>query len=574
VAQQGNGGTKAAVADAVNPVDGPPLLPHPHKVYTDTAHNKLFWPMDKQFYVRLTGSPDDNAPSFLLQRVTPESDISTEKYNKEGIALEIQGPQFIRWFNYVTKQTVNLQFFTDGAPPVTKATCSGAPTSAEGGKIYYGVGLHCSLASEDELSGVETTFLSIDDAPYKPYTKEIALDKEKPVVLRSYAVDNVGYAENPSTMRFIVDLTPPVTTHAIAGNALGTVLSTQARFHISSTDALSGVATVHARFDKQDFKLITDGQMTVEALTDGDHSLSYYAVDHVSNRETEHVIPFYVDRTPPTVESKVVGDLFLAPTGTRYISGRSKIELTAQDNKIGVDKIVYAFDGVKYDTYSNLFSPPTKAGTAKISYRASDKLGNTSQVATLPYLMDLAPPQSSYKIVGPSYQVRSDFYITSASRIALSSTDDASGVKQIQYQPEGSPQAGVYTTPLAFPDEGRRLLRYWGTDKVENRELDRALILITDNTPPDIFANFSLAPTKAGDAQNPPVYRPMTSLFLGATDNAAGVRKIFYSFDGGKEMEYSTPLVLAKDGTFDLLIRAEDNLGNQSSKHLRFVIHT
>jgi hypothetical protein len=95
---------------------------------------------------------------------------------------------------------------------------------------------------------------------------------------------------------------------------------------------------------------------------------------------------------------------------------------------------------------------------------------------------------------------------------------------------------------------------------------------ITDNSPPQIFANFSLNKNATTDSEGLPVYRRQTSLFLGATDNISGVHKIYYSFDGGKEMEYSTPLVLDREGTFDLEIRVDDNLGNPASKHLRFVI--
>lgn len=552
--------------------DAPQVPAHPHKIYVDEKQNKLFWPMDKPFWVRLAASPDADAPSYLLQRVAPESDVSTEKYNKQGIALEIQGKQFVRWFNYVTKQNVNLEFFTDGEPPRTKATCGGAPTATVAQKTYYGKGLRCSLASEDELSGVETTYLSIDGAPYKPYPGEIPLDKEKEVALRYYAVDHVGYAEAPSTLQFTVDLSAPVTSDAITGNALGNVLSTQARFRITSTDALSGVANVQARFDKQEFKPVTTGEVSVESLPDGEHSLSYYAVDRVSNRETEHVVPFYLDRTPPTVGAAVVGDLFEAANGVRYVSGRSQARLTAEDNKSGVDKIEYSFDGARFQQYASVFPLPVKSGAGRLSYRAADKLGNTSAVAVLPYSMDLTAPQSTHRIVGPQDQQRSDVYIIGATRIELAATDDASGVKQIQYQTEDAAEPQVYTGPLSFPEEGRRLLRYWSTDRVNNRELDQALVLITDNTPPQIFANFSLAATSAGGSQSAPVYRRQTSLFLGATDNAAGVHKIYYSINGGKEAEYKTPLVLDREGTFDLLIRADDNVGNQSTKRLHFVV--
>ena len=553
--------------------DGPPMLDHPHKVFVDAPNNKLYWPMDKPFWVRLAVSPDADAPSYLLQRVTPDSEISTEKYDKQGIELEIQNGQFIRWYNYVTKQNTNLEFYSDGDPPITKATCSGAPTYVDGLKTFYGVGLHCALASEDDLSGVETTYQSLDGAPYAAYAKDLVFDREKPVVFRYYAVDRVGYAEKPQALKFIVDLTAPTTTHAIAGNAIGTVLSTQAKFTIASTDALSGVSIVRARFDKQEFAPVKDGQVTVESLPDGDHTLSYYAVDRVDNRETEHVVPFYVDRIPPTVGADVVGDLFVAPGGTRYVSSRSQIKLSAQDNKIGLDKIEYSLDAAAFQPYGDLFLLPAHAGPAKLSYRASDKLGNMSAVATLPYTMDLAPPESTYHITGPMYHERTDFYITSASHVELTSTDDLSGVQKIEYMSEDAPQPQTYSSILAFPKEGRRLLRYWGTDRVNNRELERGLALVTDNTPPDIFANFSLTSTPTTDAQGLPVYRRLTSLFLAATDNASGVRKIYYSFNGGKETDYSTPIVLDHDGTFDLLIRAEDNLGNQSTKHVRFAVH-
>jgi len=552
--------------------DGPPVIPSPHKIYVDTADNKLFWPYDMPFWVRLTASPDPNAPSYLLQRVAPESDITTDQYNKQGIALEIQGKQFIRWYNYVTKQTVNLMFFTDGAPPVTRATCSGAETAVVASTTFYGRGLQCSLAAQDELSGVENTYFSLNDQPYQPYSSTLALNKQQPVVLRYYAVDHVGFAEKPLALRFTVDLTPPTTTDAITGNALGTVLSSQAKFRITSTDALSGVATIHARFDAQDYKLITEDELAPSDLTDGPHTLSYYAVDRVGNREAAHDVQFYLDRVAPTVEAKVLNDLWLSPSGTRFISSRSKVELTSQDNKSGVAKIEYAFEPSKYQLYSSPFLMPNHAGSAKVMYQATDKLGNTSPPATLPYVMDTVPPQSTYNIVGPKYQVRSDIYITSATRIELSSTDDASGVEQLLYQVEGAPEAQPYTTPLSYPEEGRRLVRYWSTDHVENRELDRALVLITDNTPPQIFANFSIAPVLASNANGVAEYRRLTSLFLGATDNAAGVHKIYYSFDGGKESEYSTPLVLDHAGTFDLLIRVDDNLGNQSTKRIRFVI--
>jgi hypothetical protein len=560
-------------ASASGGSDGPPLLPHPHKVYVDAAANRLYWPMDKPFWVRLATSADPNAPSFLLKRVAPESNETTADYNKQGISLEIQGKQFIRWFNYVTKQTVNLEFFTDGAPPVTTATCTGAPTAVVASTTYYGKGLECALASQDNLSGVAHTYYSLDDHAWQPYATALVFDKEKPVTLRYYAVDHVGYAEKPLTMRFIVDLTPPDTVDAITGNAIGKVLSTQADFRITSTDALSGVASVMARFDDQDYAPVVNEQVSVSKLPDGEHTLSYYAVDRVSNQETAHVVHFYLDRLPPVVQAHVIGDKYIAPDGTRYVSARSLVKLTAHDNKIGVQGITYQFEKQPFESYGQPFNLPPTSGSAKLLYRATDRLGNISDISVLPYTMDITAPTTSYRITGPSYRERSDIYITQATRIELSATDDLSGVKEIQYQAVGAAEPTTYTAPFGFATEGRRMLRYWSTDRVNNRETDQALVLITDNTPPKIFANFSLSPTTASGPEGLPVYRTGTSLFLGATDNASGVQQIYYRIDGGKEQEYKTPLTLNRPGKYDLLIRADDNLGNESTKDLKFVIN-
>jgi hypothetical protein len=71
---------KAAAVEAPKPVapDGPPVAASPHKIFVDAAENKIYWPMDMPFWVRLAASPDANAPSYLLQRVAPEPDMKSD----------------------------------------------------------------------------------------------------------------------------------------------------------------------------------------------------------------------------------------------------------------------------------------------------------------------------------------------------------------------------------------------------------------------------------------------------------------------------------------------------------------
>jgi|CXWL01.1.fsa_nt_gi hypothetical protein len=574
----------AALAVALTPPAGaaPPVVKkHPHKVFVDELKEKIFWPMDMPFWVRLAPSPEEGTPSFLLKRVTPESDVTKEQYSNEGIALEIQGKQHIRWFNVVTNKTVHLQFFTDGEPPVSKETLFGAPTAAvtaaSGKRTFYGKGLKGSLSSEDALAGVDTTFFSIDEAEYQPYKDELAFDKEKEIMLRYYAVDRIGYANAPSAVSFTVDLTPPSSTHKVVGNALGDVLSAQASFAVASTDALSGLEAIHARFDgRGEFRVTGGANQTVDALQDGEHVLAYYAVDRVANQEAPHEHRFYVDRTPPVVSSAIGGDRYVPKAGPDFVSSRSNVALQATDNKIGVEEITYAIGAGPFLRYTGPLSLPQKPGEVKVFFRGRDKLGNASEVRTQLARVDLTPPTTASRFVGPSFSQRTVVWMTRETAVHLSATDDASGVERIDYQIDQGPVTRYAAgAPIQIPEEARHVLRFWSLDNVSNKELEQALVIITDNSPPEIFSTFSVASTGTQTGENGeslPVYPTFTTLFLGATDNSAGVKSITYSLDGAKEKEYQQTLVFEREGRFDLLVRTEDNTGNATTKRVKFAV--
>jgi len=78
------------------------------------------------------------------------------------------------------------------------------------------------------------------------------------------------------------------------------------------------------------------------------------------------------------------------------------------------------------------------------------------------------------------------------------------------------------------------------------------------------------APGKDGSEID--VYPRYTSLFFGAVDNSAGIAGIWYSANGAKEVQYSTPLMFNDEGDFTLEVRLVDNVGNPSSETVRFII--
>ncbi len=549
-------------------------IQHEIRVHVDDETHAVYWPKDKKFWIRLATSEDDDASSFLLREMGPQSKLTSEDYFSSGITLDISGPQFIRWYNSVSRDTVALKFYSDGNAPTSKVTLIEAPLF-EGSKNFYGKGLKCTLESSDDLSGVADIYYSVDGDTFRVYNSTLTLDQEKPYHLRYYAVDKVGYAAEPEVVEFSVDLTPPVTRHESVNNFIGDVLSPGTTFNLASTDAISGLDNIFYKFDDAaDFITYEGGEIPIEALNDGEHHLMYYSIDKVANTEEVIDYPFYLDKVPPVADIEVVGDNFAPTEGNDYVSPRSKIELSATDNKIGVDHIEYTINAGDFTNYNDPFGGPGTEGDFTVSYKAVDKLGNMSETKELGLRMDLKPPESKFDFTGAHYAQSGVVWMTRDTRVVLSATDNACGVLKTEYKIAEDPTT-QYMDPFQIQEEGRYLLKYWSFDMVNNREADQSVMLIVDNTPPKIVETFSIVAsdttqTDTGDSM--PVFPKFTSVFLATVDNSAGIDGIWYSINGAEEKPFSETLFFEENGTYNIKVRSQDHVGNESTTEFSFMI--
>lgn len=566
---------------SVGAQDVAPPPEHERKVYIDEKEQHIYWPMSMPFWVRLTASPEKDAPSYLLQKVYPGSGGGSGSLLKNGITLEIEGRQFIRWYNVKTDETVYLKFYADGEPPVTVEALEGAPIWTAGEKVFYGKGLGCTLSSGDGVSGVEQIYMSMDGKEFENYTGPFVLDVEKDYHLRFYAVDRVGYAGAPVTVRFTVDHTPPETRYQVHTNFSGDVLSTATTLQLISGDGSSGLSDIFYLMDDQAEPSLYKGkEIALDGLPDGDHCLTYYSVDNVRNFEEKKTYDFYLDRIPPESESRFTVDHHREDS-VDYISPRTLIELSASDNKIGVERIEYLFREDKkvqkqeYLTYSEPFKTPFKSGTHSVVFRAVDKLGNLSAETELPVRMDDTAPRSTYSIEGPRHKIRDTIWITRNTTISLSAVDDAAGVRDIHYQLGAKAEHKIYTDPIVFSDENRYLFKFYSVDRVANREIEQPYVLVVDNTPPKVIKTFSLAPTGTEadeDGNEIDIYPRYTSLFLGAVDNSVGIAGVWYILNDDEEKEYSSPFMFKEDGKYTLNLRLRDHVGNAAEETIRFIV--
>lgn len=550
---------------------------HEPKVYV-SPEDKMFWPKDMPVYVRLSSSPDDGDAGYLMRSE------STAQY-ADPYYFDTEGVNYIRTRHAIDKKTgmpvyppteVVWEVYRDGTPPVTEIAYNKIRFLRQKGKVHATPGLEAVLSSADAMSGVESIFYSLDQAPYAPYKSPLVFSEEKEYLLKFYAVDNVGNAEEEKSVSIIIDNTPPKSAHSFAGDVKDGTVSGRAILELTSDDSLTGVKAIYYRIDDQPEKTY-DKPVHLSTLPEGEHSIAYYGMDHLDRQEQERIVHFFIDNTPPIITSDLLGDNFISG-GKEYSSGRTRVKLTAIDNKAGVNKIYYSINGGEPQEYDSPFFLSGAQGSQKINYYAVDHVGNKSSSAigseniSTPYL-DLTGPELSYNIIGPRFTARDTLFVSDKSKIDLRAIDPESGLQRIVYKINQSEEI-LYDEPFSVDREGLCQIVFYGYDNVNNSSKYN-FSLVVDKKAPEIFPVLSggAIGTRTSEYGALGIYPAYSVLFLAATDSVAGFEKLHYSINGGKENEYLSPLKGFVKGTlYQIMVSADDKVGNKKISELKFYI--
>jgi hypothetical protein len=477
------------------------------------------------------------------------------------------------------KQEILYEIYADGLAPKTNSLFKNAPTYSSKNK-YFGKGLLVDLNAKDYGSGLENIYYRLDSDGFKEYSSSLQMDKEGEIKLYYYSSDNVGNSEKVKNKNFVVDLTPPSTEHSINGIVFEeNILSPTSSFKISSTDNLSGLKNTFYIFDESN-KFIYGSQVKLSNLKDGNHVLKYWSIDNVKNSELENAktFSFYLDKIAPVSKLDIVGDLFLGKYN--YVSERTEFKLSSTDNKAGVKNIHYRINGKERYTYSGNFKLPSEQGLYNIKYDAIDNVENLSKNYYKTVFLDNNPPQTWIKYGSPQFFKNGELFISKKTKVILNSKDSESGVKNTLYSIDS--EAMKDYNSFVVENEGKHVINFYSIDNVNNVHDERKSKCHVDNTPPEIFHNFSIEPsgTKNKKGENLNIYPNYTRLYLGATDEKVGTDKILYSIGDGKLVPYSSGSSLdiselntfLKNKLYEVNIQAIDKLGNKSEKTIKFFV--
>ncbi len=549
------------------------------KSYVD-QEGKLYWNKHMPVYLFI-GSTPSKADHMLENTSTPE--YANPHY------LDTEGINFIRSkdaFDIETQRIVEprievmYEVYADGLPPLSAISLDNAPRYTAGGNIYYGKGLTATVTSKDQISGVEQIFYKINTSSFSPYQNIIDMATEGEYAISFYAKDNVGNAEQTKSFAFIVDTTHPESNLNINGITDDNVIAGGSKIYILTEDNLSGVRRTYYKFDDEEFKRYSPGSaINFSYLEDGTHTLTYYSDDNVDNTEAHKTLTFYYDKTAPLMAADVLGDRFVVDDQV-YFSGRTKLKLTAVDNKVGVKEIRYSIDGGEFGKYDQPFYLPSVSGEHTVRYYSIDNMENQSASSAGGFeefkhtvnkiYVDLTGPSLSNRILGKQTTRNDTLLIGPTSRIRLSATDGESGLKSITYSINRATAETTYSDAFNIEDEGAYNLEYFGYDNVNNRNVDEFHFQV-DATAPSIFFQFTVGAINTRDGLD--VYPSDAGLFIAATDRKAGLANIYYSINGGAEKAYGNLINgLRRNKQHTIKARAIDRLGNESESEISFYI--
>ena len=550
-------------------------LKHEKRIYV-SPEGKIFIQKQLPVYLRISTSPDKNTESYLLRSEHSKKYTNPMYFDTEGYNT-IRSPSAVDTSTLrpiYPLEDIIFEVYTDSKPPKTSLNFEDAYLYKKDGKFYCGNAAEITLTAFDNNSGVQKTYFSIDNATFSEYSNSIKLEKEKEYIYKYYSVDNVGNVEDIKTRIISIDLNSPKTTLEVQGDKSDNILSARSIILLKVTDDISKIANTFYSIDNNPEKTYNN-PTKASWLSEGDHTITYYSIDNVKHQESKITYSFYVDKTPPIVVEEFLGSSFVA-NGKEYSSGRTKLKLTAVDNKAGVKAVYFSINRSEFQLYEKPVYLPKNSGALNIKTYAIDNVNNKSTGAqsrnaqNVSY-MDLTGPDLTYRFSGPLFKTRDTVFINQETKISLAAKDVESGFKLIEYSINNEENI-IYDAPFSIAEEGSYQINFTGYDNVDNSNSNNLKVFV-DNTGPEIFSHFSILPInkkRIGD-KIIDIYPGYVVLFLSSTDKSIGYDNMYYSINNELEKLYAGLIENFDQGKdYILKVRAQDKLGNQTDRVIEF----
>ncbi len=286
-------------------------------------------------------------------------------------------------------QNVVFRFYIDDTPPEISINIEG--NKYDGKYLYLSQDSKISINADDDKSGVENIYYSINNSSLSElYSQPFGIKNQGLQYLNYAAVDFVGNKSLLKTEKIFLDLTAPVTRIDYTGlkffNRDTFYITENTEIVVSCTETESGINKIFYKIDDGEIKEYSSPLVIKKG---GYHTITYYGIDNLNNKEAEKYEGLYVDNKPPVIHHH----FNVAPIGTKVIREEdftiypitTILYLGATDYESGGERIEYIInDGpIKTELPVNNFKP----GNYTVKITAFDELSN-KQTSSLTFSIE------------------------------------------------------------------------------------------------------------------------------------------------------------------------------------------
>ncbi len=241
------------------------------------------------------------------------------------------------------------------------------------------------FSASDAGSGVEIVMCE-KDGSNQPCSGQMKMSNlvEGHHNAKIHAKDKAGNESTPSSIVFLVDLTPP-TVQLISTPALVTS-GTSSSFQFQGSDNLSGIKGYECKIDSE-AQFVPCSSPYTQNLSSGVHTFHVQAIDKVGNRSKEEKYQWTIDMTAPHLE-------FTKTPPAKSNSATAEFQFVGTDDGQAISNFRCSLDDA---AYAPCTSPHVLNGLTEQPHKFSvigiDSAGNPSQPIVYNWLVDLTKPK-------------------------------------------------------------------------------------------------------------------------------------------------------------------------------------
>ncbi|MFG2816780.1 OmpL47-type beta-barrel domain-containing protein [Streptomyces sp. NPDC048410] len=177
---------------------------------------------------------------------------------------------------------------------------------------------------------------------------------------------------------------------------------------------------------------------------------------------------------------------------------------------------------------------------------------------------DTTAPTASAKVEG---QRNADGAYVGSAKVTVSASDDASGVKSIEYAVGADGPWQAYTAPVVVDQVGAHTVRYRATDQAGNVAAEKSVTFSVVAPPTDDTTAPETSATVSGEKDANGDYLTMATVTVTASDTGSGVNTIEYAVGAdGAWQPYTAPVMVHEVGAHTVRYRATDKAGNAAAE--------